>query len=379
MSIHLKGITWNHTRGFTPLAATAQRFEDTHPGIEISWRKRSLAEFADLSITDIAREFDFIVIDYPFAGNAAADGYLLPLDEYLPDTFLTDQAANSVGKSHESYGFGGHQWGLATDAAAPAASWRPDLLDQLGQPIPRTWQELLELARRGVVAPPGIPVDALCHWYMLCDGLGEEPFQSSQRVVSEEIGLKALELLKELFSLCSPECLNRNPIRTYEAMTTTDDIAYCPFAFAYSNYARPQFARRQLKYGGLVEFQGKPLRSALGGAGISISSFSKRRDVAIEYALYVNGPECQRSIYFATGGQPGHRAAWLDPDVNAACSNFFRDILPTLDNTMLRPVYNGHVEFQDFAGRAVHRFLATSGDPKATVTEIEELYRNERR
>jgi hypothetical protein len=36
-------------------------------------------------------------------------------------------------------------------------------------------------------------------------------------------------------------------------------------------------------------------------------------------------PDVQRGIYFAAGGQPGHRVAWLDEGVNAASSDFFRD------------------------------------------------------
>ena len=48
---------------------------------------------------------------------AAATGCLSPLDELIEAPFLADQAANSVGPSHRSYSYGGHQWALATDAA----------------------------------------------------------------------------------------------------------------------------------------------------------------------------------------------------------------------------------------------------------------------
>ena len=48
--IILKGITWNHSRGFVPMTATAQRFSELNPNVEITWEKRSLQQFADLSI-----------------------------------------------------------------------------------------------------------------------------------------------------------------------------------------------------------------------------------------------------------------------------------------------------------------------------------------
>jgi multiple sugar transport system substrate-binding protein len=44
-SVQLTGIAWDHSRAFPPLVATAQRYEETHPGIRIDWQKRTLDEF----------------------------------------------------------------------------------------------------------------------------------------------------------------------------------------------------------------------------------------------------------------------------------------------------------------------------------------------
>src|SRR5690606_9416852 len=101
--IQLKGITWGHTRGFVPMVATAQRYEELCPDVEIVWTKRTLQEFADKSVTDLAKEYDLLVIDHPWTGHAAAKWMLAAFDDYLSADFLADQRANSVGKSHESY------------------------------------------------------------------------------------------------------------------------------------------------------------------------------------------------------------------------------------------------------------------------------------
>jgi multiple sugar transport system substrate-binding protein len=130
----LKGITWNHTRGFTPLVATAQRWSETHPDIEVVWHKRSLQEFADFPIQKLAETFDLIVIDHPFVGYAAAHGTLLPLDEHLPADYLRNQAENSVGVSHASYEYSHHQWALALDAATPVLRGAPICLMRRRKP-----------------------------------------------------------------------------------------------------------------------------------------------------------------------------------------------------------------------------------------------------
>lgn len=135
MNTTLRGITWNHTRGFLPMVATAQRFEKLHPEVRIVWEKRSLQEFADAPIAKLAYDFDLLlVIDHPSVGEAA--GFLLTLDEHVPPDFLKDQASASVGPSYKSYDWDGHLWALPTDAAAPVSCHRPDLLAEMAPPFP---------------------------------------------------------------------------------------------------------------------------------------------------------------------------------------------------------------------------------------------------
>lgn len=374
----LTGITWNHTRGYLPLVAAAQRFADRDPAVEIVWQKRSLQEFADFPIERLAESFDLLVIDHPFVGYAAAHPTLLPLDEHLPADFLADQEANSVGRSYESYLAGGHLWALPMDAATPVSAHRPDLLARHEVLLPETWDDLLALARRGLVALPAIPVDALMAFYMLCLGHGEEPFQDNEVVVGDATGVAALEALRELVARCEPACLERNPIRTYEAMLARDDLVYCPFAYGYSTYAQTAYAPTPLRFGGLVALDGRRLRSTLGGTGLAISRRCRDLDLALAYAQFVASPACQRGLYALAGGQPGHRAAWLDPEVNARAGDFYRDTLPTLDEAYLRPRYDGYIPFQDRAGEVVHAYLRDGGDPRQTLAEINRLYRESR-
>src|SRR3982751_5217665 len=125
----LKGITWGHSRGITPLYAYSQRFSELHKDVEVIWKKRTLQEFADFPIEKLTEQYDLLIIDHPWVGCAAATNCVLPLNEYLPKEYLQDQLVNSVGYSHESYNYDNKQWALAIDAATPAASFRKDLFD----------------------------------------------------------------------------------------------------------------------------------------------------------------------------------------------------------------------------------------------------------
>ena len=76
----LKGMTWDHVRGFDPMVATAEIFAERHPGTTITWEKRSLQAFADRPLEAMANEYDLMVIDHPHVGSAARSGLLLALD-----------------------------------------------------------------------------------------------------------------------------------------------------------------------------------------------------------------------------------------------------------------------------------------------------------
>ena len=227
----LRGIAWNHTRGFNSVVATAQRFEELHPDVSIVWEKRSLQAFADASLAQLAAQFDLIVMDHPHTALAATEGLLLPFEDWLPAEFLADQAANSVGGSHPSYRFNDRQWTLATDAATPIATWRPDLIAQHKLALPQTWDEVIELARRGFVTVSAFPIDVLMHSYMFSAALGQPPF-AADAIAPDDVLAQALAELRRLVELCDPACLARNPIRNAEWMSQTDDprAAYCPLA-----------------------------------------------------------------------------------------------------------------------------------------------------
>ncbi len=236
----LKGMTWGHSRGIAPLQAFAQRFQQLYPDIEVQWRQRTLQEFADYPIEKLTESYDLLIIDHPWVGCAAATNCVLPLDEHLPKAYLNNQADNNVGRSHQSYHYGGHQWALAIDAAAPVPSYREDLLNENGAKVPETWAEVMDLAKKGKVAAPAIPIDLLMNFYMFCQAHGQEPFVSKEKVIDKETGLKALATMKDFYSLLDERMFAANPIRVAEMMSMSNDFWYCPFAYVYSNYCRIQ-------------------------------------------------------------------------------------------------------------------------------------------
>jgi len=364
--LELHGITWDHPRGLAPMRATAAAFEQAQGDIHIRWDARSLQAFGDQPIEQLAAAYDLLVIDHPLIAAAARGGWLVALDERLPASFLAAQAAQSVGSSYASYTYDGHQWALPIDAAAQVSAYRLDLLDALGEDLPRTWGEVLALARRADtarVAIPLNPINAVCSFLTLCASYGDPPGSDAGRLVGRTVGRTALDTLRRLVAHAHPESLSFDPPRMLDRMATTDDIVYCPLVFGYATYARPDAARRPCRFGDIPSPTGGgvPRGGLLGGAGLAISSSCRSIDQACAYAQWVASAECQRTLYVASGGQPGNRLAWTDPGVNAAAGDFFLDTLDTLDHAYLRPRHAGFAHVQDRAGLILRDYLRHGG------------------
>ena len=280
MSYHRLGHDRTHRHHLEPHTRLSSHGGDgpallrTASRLSITWHKRSLQQFADAPLADLAARFDLMVIDHPSIGEAAHHNLLLPLDEHLPAAFsptrpptlsanpiaaTTTRAINTRSRSMPR---------RLSPATAPTCSSVPTPNSRyLGRP-PRARPPRPCDGSRNSDRQPDEPV-------MLANALGAEPFAQPDEVISEAAGIQALQLLRELVQLSAPGSLDRNPIRTWQFLADSDTVAYCPFAYGYSNYSRAGLRREHPPCRSLVSLNGKPLRSTLGGAGLAISRSCK--------------------------------------------------------------------------------------------------------
>ena len=370
----LRGITWNHSRAYPPLIATSQRFEELNPGTTIQWEKRSLHAFGHASVSELAELFDLVVVDHPWCGYSVDRRVFVNLRNWVKGEFLDELRRESVGASFSSYEYRDELVALPIDAAAPAASFRPDLIAP--EDIPKNWDDLIRLAVGGQVALSGFHVDLLLHLVMLAATLEANVFGSDEEWTDPDTSRRAMNMLRQLVSLVPKGCLEWNPIAVYEAMSRGDEFVYCPFAYTYSNYARRGFARKTLRFADLIEIPGfGMLRSVLGGTGIALSARCPHREQALAYMAFLASGDIQKGIYLENGGQPAYRAAWLDDRANFVTGDFFQSTLRSMENAYVRPRYNGYLHFQENAGRPLLAWLHGDMGLERTIEEVNRIYR----
>ena len=70
----LRGITWEHARGYGSVLAASTRYQADHPDVRIEWDYRSLQAFADRPLSSLVQDYDLLVIDHPHIPGAAEEG-----------------------------------------------------------------------------------------------------------------------------------------------------------------------------------------------------------------------------------------------------------------------------------------------------------------
>ena len=338
------------------MVAVSQRYEELHPGVRIHWDKRTLDEFGHKPIDTLIQDFDLIVIDHPWAGFCFRRNLVCDQKKFFTGEQWNELEKNCVGASFESYVFNDQLLAIPIDVAAPVPSWRPDLIDKNDLYVPGTWDELITLADRKHVVMPGFGADLFLNWLMLLHALDALPFENTETIAEKEKAIEAASLLKRLAEPMPGEITAWNPIMIAELMTRYDRFAYCPFAYSYSN-SRPSFVSKPLQYGNLIQLYGKPLRSILGGTGISISSGCKETALALDFSLYCASAEVQSQIYTYAGGQPARKEAWHDYGLMSFTGGFFCNSLLSHKNALIRPRYDGYVPLQEKAGASLQQFI----------------------
>ncbi|MGA8622261.1 MAG: extracellular solute-binding protein [Candidatus Sulfotelmatobacter sp.] len=362
MGITLKGLTWDHPRGYAPLLRGVPEYEAQNPEIKIQWDRRSLREFGEAPIEQYVDRYDLLIVDHPFVGFAAAHGVLVDLAPFLDEAEKLHFAADSVGPSWQSYWFGIGLWALPVDAATQVASYRPDLLGALSPAVPDTFDEVLELGEKARkagkhIVVPACPTDAISLFFTLTANLDYPISEDADHFVEDSIAEQVLDRMHALVELAHPQSLEWNPIQVYDFMVSSSDAVYCPYGFGYSNYSRVGNSVR-------LKFSNAPAAgkrgsagTMMGGTGVAISKFSPHPLEAIAYAKWLVTPEHQRGTYFRGGGQPASLAAWTDSSVNAMADGFFSGTLQTLQTAYRRPRFDGFVRFFEAAGIEINRCL----------------------
>ncbi|PKQ64841.1 hypothetical protein BZG02_03035 [Labilibaculum filiforme] len=377
--IQLKGIAWDHPRGYEPLIAASKEFSKRNPNVNIKWDIRSLKEFGDMPIEDLIGKYDFITIDHPYMGQADANNLLLNLKDKISKDVLDMHAKESVGASYQTYNFKNNLYALPVDAAALVAAYRKDLLAELGcSGLPKSREELFAyyktLPSRKSVAWALCPTDFWCVFLTICAQDGGRDFIKDY-TLNKTVGVNALNEIKKHLDFIHPESMNWNPIQILDRMGEGNEIVYSPYLFGYTNYSRKGYSKN------LVHFTNSPVNpkqeisTIMGGVGLAISANCKEVKTAVDFVSFVADAKIQKGIYTKEGGQPGNLVAWTSKENNELCSDFFTNTMKTMKDAYIRPQHPMWNSFQEQGACLLHEGVLKNIESEKLMKLLNELYK----
>ncbi|MFB2580291.1 ABC transporter substrate-binding protein [Herbiconiux sp. P15] len=377
-----RGITWDHPRGRNALEAAARdaaaRQAAGSGGVDITWSAHSLEHFESHPIDDLAANYDLIVLDHPHLGEALEKHSLQPIDAVVGAARIERWSRESVGPSFDSYSADGYQWAVPLDAATQVAVHSTTLLDPAE--VPTTWHEVESLAGRAPVALSLAGPHAFLSFASICVAFGEEPGRRpGTPLISSETGSRALELLRSIGSRAPEGTAAQNPIALLERLSgaggsgpsgASGDIAYIPLVYGYVTYSSPTVRFVDAPAGSPGGRRG----STIGGTGLAVSARCEVTPALVEHIDWLMSEATQTGFIPQHDGQPSARAAWDDARVDAASHGFYRSTLRTIDESWVRPRYNGYIPFQTEASAIVRSVVAGETSIESGLTVLQKAF-----
>lgn len=395
-------MAWDHPRAYQPLEAFAKEY----PSPAVSWDRQSLADFEARPVTELARQYDVMIIDHPGLGAAIAAGAIQPLRRVVPREVMEEWKATSFVPTWDSYVVGGQPWALPVDAATQVSVYRPDLLPA----APRGWAEVPALAReRRVALCLGGPHAFLAVLAMCAPGESLPPtardllpasrdlLPAARDLLPADSAVTAIELLRAIWRVADKEVSAGDPIAVHEAMAASADLAYCPLAYGYASYARPAPGRHALRWADAPRsLRADRPGTVLGGTGLAVSALSGlAQSRSGNYGSGISGSgnygpdtgevlafltafwtaEVQAGLVPAHAGQSAHVAAWDSPRVDRDWGGYYSSTRRSLAAAWIRPRDDGWIGLQERAGVLVREAVTGAADAAAVVAAINGDYR----
>ncbi|MGR6432603.1 ABC transporter substrate-binding protein [Rhizobium sp. PAMB 3174] len=278
------------------------------------------------------------------AGNADIDLYQTDViwAPQLADQFvdLTDVAKDLIPQHFpsiiESQTVDGKLVALPIFTDAPALFYRKDLLEKYGMEVPKTWEELTDTAKKiqdgeraagskdmwGYVwqgnAYEGLTCNAL-EWVKSFGG-GQIVEPDGTISINNPKAVAALELAKTWPGNISPEGVLAYQEEEARGVWQTGNAVFMrnwPYAYTLGNgddsAVKGKFDVTTLPTGG----DNKTSAATLGGWNVAVSKYSKHKDAAISLALYLSGPEAQKTRALIASNLPTIVSLYDDADIAA--------------------------------------------------------------
>lgn len=378
-----------HTDHWGNIAEMMRLYESRHPNIQIVWvdEPEGADVHHDRDVTMFAARdgsLDVIVIDVIWPPEFAPAGWLMPLDKYFPP----EEQKQHVPAMIDAQTVGGHIYGIPYLNDIGNFYYRRDILEDAGMGVPDTWMDLVEICQK-LQNPPKLFGFVPCFWkeqqlscnfveYLWSNG-GEYLDETGKKVLfNEEEGVEALQFMVDLvhkYEVTQTGVLSMSLDEGRTIFTEGHAIFHRNWNYVW-NMAQGPESKIAGKIGvdEVPRFSGGKHVTCLGGWSHSVNNFSKHKDEAAKFAVFMSSWEVQK--YRALHGlrTPTILKLLTDPDVVAKHPVYPR-LMEIAYGARARPKSPFYVQMSDIIQKEMHEALLQDKTAKealdAAAEEIE--------
>lgn len=387
-----KKITLQFSGGQDPWGSVAKMmrlYESRNPNIQIVWvgGTWSADETHDRDVTMLAAgdgSIDVIRTDVIWPSEFAPAGWLMSLDKYFPP----EEQKQHVPAMIDAQTVDGHIYGIPYLNDIGNFYYRRDILEDAGMGVPDTWMDLVEICQK-LQNPPKLFGFIPCFWkeqqlscnfveYLWSNG-GEYLDETGKKVLfNEEEGVEALQFMIDL--------VHKHKVTQTGILSMSLDEGRTVFTEGHAilhrnwNYAWNMAQGPESKIAGKIgvdvipRFPGGKHVTCLGGWSHSVNNFSKHKDEAAKFAVFMSSWEVQK--YRALRGliTPTILKLLTDPDVVTKHPVYPR-LMEIAYGARARPKTPFYTQISDIIQKEMHEALLQEKTAKealdAAAEEIE--------
>ena len=369
-------------------------FEKLHPDIKVNLVE--LPPNTDDKLITIKKAFqsgemqvDVFDSDIVWPPIFAASGWAEPLDEHVSKEELEKFLPESVNANL----YMGQLWGLPYRIDAGMLYYRKDLLEKYNKNVPMTWDELVETSIyimeredniKGFGASwdefEGLTANALEYIWSFGGSIFLDTHSQQVNINTQE----SIDALSFMVDMIHKHKITSNEITVYssgdvrESFFNGDIIFMRDWSSGWELSQDPQNSEVVGKVGiselPLGDMKGNNY-TTLGGWQVMVSSFSNKKEAAIEFAKYRTSEEAQKVGALKMSHLPSIKKLYNDSEINESMP-FLKYMYPSFEKAYLRPVSPYYAEISKTIQNSVHRALLNELTPTQAIELIEMNLKN---
>jgi len=344
-------------------------------GIEISEELLHTKQSAMMRARSDKLDLVFTTLSTEAYYDYQAAGWLEPCDLLYNDQIRTLYSEDML----DAMTIDGKIWGFPYIGGAFVYGYRKDIFEKEGLKPPKTWDELLAIAKRltkdgmyGFAFPAGPSYDTYGIFCSFLSGAGGELLQGGKVVVNSPQAVEALQVMVDLRNKYKvvPEGVNTYSLQQMGELLAAGRIASFvstswTYQFIINTDMWENFAMTLYPAKAGVEqtvYQDTSF--------YSVSPYSKNKAAAYLFLDFLRSYQERKLELLVERNVIYNREVWKDPEINEESVPFYQTIKSAVDRAKIY-VFPNSQKIVDLLNVAVEKALAGSVTPKEALDEVQ--------